>query len=178
MESFGYTWVASRHGNDPWMQFQAVDTVRAGAHGKPFWHAEATGGPLWLQPQVINRPLEDGRSSDDKDVRVWSMIDMAAGATGILFTRWRPLLDGPLFGAFGPMGMDGSVTPQAEMASKLARWTNSVPDVWKSRPVKGDVGIVFVQESDDFSVVQRGGYVQSAQGAYQAFFDSNIRPIS
>jgi beta-galactosidase len=148
-----------------------------------------------LQPQVLNRPLEDGRSSDDKDVRVWSMIDMTAGATGILFTRWRPLLDGPLFGAFGPMGMDGSVTPQAEMASKLARWTNTHGDVWKSRPVKGDVGIVFVQESDDFSVVQgsgggggRGGgrgaagegggganYVQSAQGAYQAFFDSNIQ---
>jgi beta-galactosidase len=192
VESFGYTWVASRHGNDPWMQFQAVDTVRAGAHGKPFWHAEATGGPLWLQPQVINRPLEDGRSSDDKDVRVWSMIDMTAGATGILFTRWRPLLDGPLFGAFGPMAMDGSVTPQAEMAGKLARWTNSHADIWKSRPVKGDVGIVFVQESDDFSVVQGGGgavpgarraegaggpanYVQSAQGAYQAFFDSNIQ---
>ena len=78
MDSYGYTWVASRHGNDPWMQFQAVDVVRAGSRGKPFWHAEATGGPLWLQPQVINRPLEDGRSSDDKDVRVWSMIDMTA----------------------------------------------------------------------------------------------------
>ena len=58
------------------------------------------------------------------------------------------------------------------------------------------MGIVFVQESDDFSVVQGGGggggrggaegrggrgdggganYVQSAQGAYQAFFDSNIQ---
>ena len=195
VDSYGYTWVASRHGNDPWMQFQAVDVVRAGSRGKPFWHAEATGGPLWLQPQVINRPLEDGRSSDDKDVRVWSLIDMTAGASGILFTRWRPLLHGPLFGAFGPMGMDGSVTPRAEMASQLSHWTNSHPDIWKSRPVKGDVGIVFVQEADDFSVVQGGeggargssgrrsggeggsaNYVQSAQGAYQAFFDSNIQP--
>ena len=157
VDTYGYTWVASRHGNDPWMQFQAVDLVRGAARGKPFWHAEATGGPLWMQPQVINRPLEDGRSSDDKDVRVWSLIDMTAGATGILFTRWRPLLDGPLFGAFGPMGMDGSVTPQAEMAGKLARWTNAHPDIWKSRPVKGDVGIVFVQEADDFNSVQSGG---------------------
>ena len=156
VDTYGYTWVASRHGNDPWMQFQAVDLVRGGSRGKPFWHAEATGGPLWMQPQVINRPLEDGRSSDDKDVRVWSLIDMAAGATGILFTRWRPLLDGPLFGAFGPMGMDGSVTPQAEMAGKLARWTNAHPDIWKSHPVKGDVGIVFVQEADDFNSVQSG----------------------
>jgi beta-galactosidase len=186
VDSYGYTWVASRHTNDPWMQFQAVDLVRGASRGKPFWHAEATGGPLWMQPQVINRPLEDGRISDDKDVRVWSLIDMAAGATGILFTRWRPLLDGPLFGAFGPMGMDGSITPQAEMASKLGRWTNSHADIWKSRPVKGDVGIVFLQEADDFNSVQSGGsggragsaagaYAESVQGAYQAFFDSNIQ---
>jgi beta-galactosidase len=196
VDTYGYTWVASRHGNDPWMQFQAADLVRGASRGKPFWHAEATGGPLWLQPQVLNRPLEDGRSSDDKDVRVWSLIDMTAGATGIFFTRWRPLLDGPLFGAFGPMGMDGSVTPQAEMAGKLARWTNAHPDIWRSHPVKGDIGIVFVQESLDFATVQgsggagRGGaaaggaaagegsnnYTQSVQGAYQAFFDSNIQP--
>jgi beta-galactosidase len=189
VDAYGYTWVASRHANNPWMQFQVVDLVRGAARGKPFWHAEATGGPLWMQPQVLNRPLEDGRSSDDKDVRVWSLIDMAAGAGGILFTRWRPLLDGPLFGAFGPMGMDGSVTPQAEMAGKLAVWTNSHAELWKSHPVKGDVGIVFVQESDDFNAVQsagsaagggRGGpaagaYAQSVQGAYQAFFDSNIQ---
>jgi beta-galactosidase len=192
VDSYGYTWVASRHTNDLWMQFHAVDLVRGASRGKPFWHAEATGGPLWMQPQVLNRPLEDGRSSDDQDVRVWSLIDMAAGATGILFTRWRPLLDGPLFGAFGPMGMDGSVTPRAQMAGRLARWTNSHADIWKSRPVKGDVGIVFVQESEDFNSVQsaiaggggagggRGGsaagaYSQSVQGAYQAFFDSNIQ---
>jgi beta-galactosidase len=188
VDSYGYTWVASRHGNAPWMQFQAVDLVRGAARGKPFWHAEATGGPLWLQPQVLNRPLDDGRSSDEKDVRVWSMIDMTGGATGILFTRWRPLLDGPLFGAFGPMGMDGSVTPRAEMAGKLARWTNAHPALWQSPPVKGDVGIVFVQESLDFASIQGGGggrgaaaaegannYVQAAEGAYQAFFDSNIQ---
>ncbi|HVS51028.1 MAG TPA: alpha-amylase family protein [Opitutaceae bacterium] len=191
VDSYGYTWVASRHGNAPWMQFRAVDWTRAVARGKPFWHAEATGGPLWLQPQVLNRPLEDGRSSDEKDVRVWSLIDMAGGASGIQFTRWRPLLDGPLFGAFGPMGMDGSVTPRAEMAGRLARWANAHPDLWQSHPIQGDVGIVFVQEAADFAAVQGSGsggggrgaaaegggnnYAASLQGAYQAFFDSNIQ---
>ena len=196
VDTYGYTWVASRHsnalaGSSSGMQFQAVDLVRGASRGKPFWHAEATGGPLWLQPQVVNRPLEDGRSSDEKDVRVWGLVDMAGGASGILFTRWRPLLDGPLFGAFGPMGMDGSITPRAEMASKLARWANGHPQIWKSRPVKGDVGIVFVQEADDFNLVQStlaagragtggsamaaGAYGQSVQGAYQAFSDSGIQ---
>lgn len=189
VSTFGLTWVASRHGNAPWMQFQAVDLTRGASQGKPFWHAEATGGPLWLQPQVVNRPLSDGRSSDAKDVRVWSLIDMACGATGIQFTRWRPLMDDPLFGAFGPMGMDGSVTPRAGMAGQLARWTNAHPDIWRSRPVRGDVALIFLQEAADFSEIQglgggggRGaaaagadGYIQSSQGAYQGFFDNNIQ---
>jgi beta-galactosidase len=88
------------------------------------------------------------------------------------------------------MGMDGSVTPRAEMAGTLARWANANPDIWKSQPVKGDVGIVYAQESWDFASVQGTGlggrgagggeggasnYTQSVQGAYQAFFDSNIQ---
>jgi beta-galactosidase len=196
VDSYGFTWVSSRHTVAPWMQYSVVDLVRGASRGKAFWHAEAEGGQLWMQPQVINRPLEDGRSLDAKDVRLWNLVDMSAGTTGVLFTRWRPLLDGPLFGAFGPMGMDGSVTPQAEMGSKLARWTNAHPDIWKSHPVKGDVGIVYVAEANDFNSIQSGGeggagggrrgaapaggsaagaYIQSLQGAYQAFFDSNIQ---
>jgi beta-galactosidase len=179
VDVWGFTWVASRKGSEPWKQFHAVDLVRAGARGKPFWHAEAQAGPLWMQPQVPGRAREDGRITDAKDVRIWNLISMAGGATGILYPRWRPLLDGPLFGAFGAFGMDGSITPRAEMTGQMARWANAHPQVWKSRPVKGDVGIVFVPESEIFSYVQQGNtkyYAESARGAYQAFFDSNIQP--
>ena len=178
VDVWGFTWVASRKGSEPWKQFHAVDLVRAGARGKPFWHAEAQAGPLWMQPQVTGRPREDGRITDEKDVRIWNLISMTGGATGLLYPRWRPLLDGPLFGAFGAFGMDGSVTPRAEMTGRIARWANEHPDVWKSRPAKGDVGIVFVPESQIFNFVQQGStkhYAESARGAYQAFFDSNIQ---
>jgi beta-galactosidase len=178
VDVWGFTWVASRRGSEPWKQFQAVDLVRAGSRGKPFWHAEAQAGPLWMQPQVIGRPREDGRITDDKDVRLWNMISIAGGATGILYPRWRPLLDGPLFGAFGAFGMDGSVTPRAEMAGKVARWANANPDLWKARPVRGEVGIVWVPESQIFNYMQQGStnhYAQSARGAYQGFFDNNIQ---
>ncbi len=178
VDVWGFTWVASRKGSEPWKQFHAVDLVRAGARGKPFWHAEAQAGPLWMQPQVTGRPREDGRITDEKDVRLWNMISIAGGATGILYPRWRPLLDGPLFGAFGGFGMDGSVTPRADMAGQVARWANQQTELWKSRPVKGDVGIVFVPESQIFNFVQQGNtrhYAESARGAYQAFFDSNIQ---
>ena len=74
--------------------------------------------------------------------------------------------------------MDGSVTPRAEMAGKVARWANANPDLWKSRPVRGEVGIVWVPESQIFNYVQQGStdhYAQSARGAYQGFFDNNIQ---
>jgi beta-galactosidase len=178
VDTWGFTFVASRKGDEPWKQFQAVDLVRGGSRGKPFWHAEAEAGPLWMQPQVIGRPREDGRIPDENDVRLWNMVSCAGGATGILYPRWRPLLDGPLFGAFGAFGMDGSVTPRAEMAGKFARWANSHPDLWASPPVQGDIGLVFAPESELFNYVQQGStnfYAQSIRGAYQAFFDSNIQ---
>jgi beta-galactosidase len=178
VDTWGFTFVASRKGDEPWKQYQAVDLVRGGSRGKPFWHAEAEGGPLWMQPQVIHRPRDDGRIPDETDVRLWNLVSCAGGVTGILYPRLRPLLDGPLFGAFGPFGMDGSITPRAEMAGKFARWANAHPDVWKSPPVKGDIGLVFAPESEMFNYVQQGDtdfYAQSIKGAYQAFFDSNIQ---
>jgi beta-galactosidase len=179
VDVWGLTWIAARKGDEPWKQFQAIDLVRAGARGKPFWHAEAEGGPLWMQPQVIGRTKEDGRIPDAEDVRIWNLVSCAAGTKGILYCRWRPLLDGPLFGAFGPFAMDGSMTPRSEMAGRIAQWTNAHPNLWKSNPVKGDVGIVFVPEAEIFNYVQQQStafYAQSMRGAYQAFFDSNIQP--
>jgi len=150
-----------------------VDLARAGARGKPFWHAEAQAGPLWMQPQVINRPREDGRITDEKDVRLWNLISCAGGATDILHPRRRPLLDGPLFGAFGAFGMDGSVTPRAEMAGKVARWANEHPEIWKARPVQGDIGLLFVPESELFNYVQ-----QATRIFMRSRFAAHTRPSS
>lgn len=178
VDIYGLTWIAARKGSEPWKQFHAMDLVRCGSRGKPFWHAEAEGGPLWMQPQVIGRTREDGRIPEPEDVRIWNLITCASGGKGLLYCRWRPLLDGPLFGAFGPFGMDGSVEPQAEMAGKVAHWTNQHGEIWKSNPVKGEVGLLFVPESEIFNYVQQketGFYNQSICGAYQAFFDSNIQ---
>jgi beta-galactosidase len=100
-----------------------------------------------MQPQVIGRPREDGRIQDENDVRLWNLVSGSGGATGILYPRWRPQLDGPLFGAFGAYAMDGSVTPRAEMAGKFARWANAYLDIWASHPVQGDIGLVFIPES-------------------------------
>ncbi|MBM3190759.1 MAG: beta-galactosidase, partial [Chloroflexi bacterium] len=90
------------------------------------------------------------------------------------------LLDGPLFGAFGPYGMDGSRTPRSEMVRHIARWV-AAPEqerLWQSRPVRGEVGIVYAPETQLFTYAQQGEatfYAESMQGAYQGFFDGNIQ---
>src|SRR4029079_9394996 len=178
VDSYGFTWVNARKGNESWKQYHAVDLVRAASRGKRFWHSEMQGGPLWMASEVTGRPIEDARKPDEKDLRVWNMVSLSGGATGVLYLRYRPLLDGPLFGAFGPFAMDGSSTSRSDMAGKFAKWTNGHPDLWKSPPVKGDIAIVFVPESERFNFAQQGNtsnYAASARGAYEAFFDSNIQ---
>jgi beta-galactosidase len=182
VELYGYTFVPTRKGSAPYKSFCAGDITRAGARGKTFWHAEAQGGPLWLQPQLTGRPLSDGRVTLPEDIRLWNFISMACGARGILFPRWRPLLDGPLFGAFGPYGMDGKETPRSRVASQIAKWANAPEQapLIASRPVKGDLGIVVLPESQAASKLlsafgAEDQYFSVARGAYQGFFDNHIQ---
>ena len=182
VEVYGFTWAPSRQGAAFWKAWKAVDLTRSGARGKTFWHAEAQGGPLWLQPQVIGRPPEDGRITSADDLRLWNLISFAGGARGILFPRWRPLLDGPLFGAFGPYAMDGSRTDRSRAASEMAVWANDPRQarLMESRPIRGQIGIVVVRESQVLSYLlsQDGrydSYADAVHGAYRGFLDNNLQ---
>ncbi|MFE0757457.1 beta-galactosidase [Inquilinus sp. NPDC058860] len=182
VEIYGMTWVPARKGNQPWRNFYGADLTRAASRGKPFWHAERQGGPLWLQPQVLGRDKEDGRVAEPEDVRLWTMTSFAAGATGVLNLRWRPLLDGPLFGAFGSYAMDGSRTPRSDMASAIARWANAPEQtgLFAARPVKGDIGLLVIPEAQawDHLLNHRhcpDTYAEAMWGAYRGFFDNGIQ---
>jgi beta-galactosidase len=180
VESYGVTWGSSRHGDEPWKQMQAFDLIRASSRGKPFWHTETYAGPLWMAPQVLNKPRNEGRIASPEDIRYWDMVSFMAGATGMFYLRWRPLLDGPLFGAFGAYGMDGSRTPRSEMVSKVGKWATAPEQsrLWSSRPVRGEIGIVVVPETQIFIYAQQNStdfYTRSTQGAYQGFWENNIQ---
>jgi beta-galactosidase len=182
VEAFGYTWGSSRHGDEPWKQFHAVDLVRSAARGKPFWHAEAYSEPLWMANNVLDKPRNEGRVASPEDIRFWDLTSFMLGARGLLYLRWRPLLDGPLFGAFGAYGMDGSRTPRSEMVSKMARWVKAPEQkpLWQSRPVKGDIGIVYVPETQIFTYAQQSKsdfYAQSMQAPIKVFLITISRLI-
>jgi beta-galactosidase len=180
VEIYGVTWGSSRHGDEPWKQMQAFDLIRAGSRGKPFWHTETYAGPLWMQRQVLNKPRDEGRIASVEDIRYWDLVSYMAGATGMFYLRWRPLLDGPLFGAFGAYGMDGSRTPRSEMVSKVGKWATAPEQekLWASRPVRGEVGIVVVPETQLFIYAQQNStefYTNSTQGVYRGFWENNIQ---
>lgn len=180
VELYGFTWAPSRQGDKAYQPLHAVDLTRAASRGKPFWHAEAQGGPLWLQPQVVDRPFDDGRVTQPDDLRIWNMTSFAGGARGLMYPRWRPLLDGPLFGAFGPYAMDGSRTERSEMAAKIAKWSAAPAqaDLWRSAPVRGEVGLLYVPETQVVDYLLQGemtSYTAAMRGAYQGFFDNNIQ---
>jgi beta-galactosidase len=182
VELYGLTWVPSRRGFKPWQNFFGPDLTRAAARGKPWWHAERPGGPLWLQPQVLGHDKEDGRVMDPEDIRTLTMTSFAAGATGVLNLRYRPLLDGPLFGAFGSYGMDGSRTPRSDMASDIGKWANSAEQkpLFAAKPVKGDIAILVIPEAQAWDYLLNHNhkpetYREAMWGAYRGFFDNDIQ---
>jgi beta-galactosidase len=180
VESYGLTWGSSRHGDEQWKQPQAMDLIRNASRGKPFWHAEAYGGPLWLASNVIGKPRDEGRICYPEDIRYWNLTSYMHGAVGTLFLRWRPLLDGVLFGAFGPYGMDGGRTDRSDMSTSIAKWAQAPEqkNLWKSRPVKGEVGIIFVPESQIFTYAQQHKttmFSDCYEGAYRGFYDNNVQ---
>lgn len=183
VEVYGLTFVQSRKGNEAYKQWAALDLTRSGSRGKNFWHAESQGGPLWYQPQVTGRSREDGRITEPEDIRQWNLTSLAGGARGILCPRWRPLLDGPLFGAFGVYGMDGKPTPRSEMASKLAKWANSPEqaELLAASPVQGEIGIVIVPETQTGTLLlsqfgAKDSYAAAVTGAYRGFVDLGFQP--
>lgn len=66
------------------------------------------------------------------------------------------------------------------MASSVAKWVSASEqtDLWRSSPVQGTVGVLYVPETQMFLYAQQGNtdyYAQSMQGVYQGFHDLNVQ---
>ncbi|WP_165452388.1 beta-galactosidase [Paenibacillus thalictri] len=177
VDIFGYTyWYANNCS-----LFLAGDIIRSASKGKTFWRAEAIGNSTWEKrraEQPHNKEKDD--MSEPENIRLDCLISLATGARAYLNPRWRPLLDGPLFGAYGWYGMDGSRTERSEMASSLAKWSLApeTAPLWKAAPVQGELAILLIEDCQAFCYATYGStdyYSDCLQGAYEAFLDSNIQ---
>ena len=160
-----------------WLHWCIADITRAGSGDKPFWCAEMASGYSW---GARGRKMDEGRMATANDIRLFSMTSFAAGTTGILSPRWRPLLNGHHVGNFGFYDMDGSPTDRSRMAGEVAKWANhkDQAELWKARPVRGDMGIIVVPESQIQDYLKEGNtnfYYRAINGVYQACLDNNIQ---
>ncbi len=169
-EVFGYThYFGNGHS-----ALLSGDLIRGASHGKPFWRAEAIGGPQWFRRKIGEpRPVMD-ELDDPVAIRLDALITMATGATAYMNPRWRSLLDGPLFNAFGWYADDGSRTAKSVEIKQLAAWA-AQPDVaplWKMKPARGDVAIVLVDEAQDWCYAMQGdtaAYAGCVRGLHRGF---------
>jgi len=177
VDIFGYTyWYANNcH------PLLAGDMIRSASKGKEFWRAEAIGDSDWEGRRASNAPeLQKDEMNDPLNIRLDSMISFATGSRGFVNPRWRPLLDGPLFGAYGWYGMDGSRTDRSDMVASLAGWANRPENgrLWKSQPVRGETAILLLEEAQAYCYASYGDtdyYSLSLQGAYEAFMNANVQ---
>jgi beta-galactosidase len=117
---------------------------------------------------------------DPANVRLDCLISLVAGARAYQNPRWRPLLDGPLFGAYGWYGMDGSRTPRSAEMVNIIRWAGEAGrrGLWRSKPVTGPVAILILEESQANCYARHGTtdfYSACVKGAWQAFRDAGIQ---
>lgn len=134
------------------------DLIRGASQGRPFWRAEAIGGPQWMRRKIGEPKPAMDELDDPAAIRLDALITMVTGATAYMNPRWRSLLDGPLFGAFGWYADDGSRTAKSAEIKQLAAWA-AQPDVapiWKMKPASGDVALVLVDEAQDWCYAMQG----------------------
>ncbi len=153
-EVFGYTHYFG-NGHPPLL---SGDLIRSASQGKPFWRAEAVGGPQWSRRKPSEPRPNMSELDDPAAIRIDALISMACGASSYMNPRWRSLLDGPLFNAFGWYADDGSRTAKSEEIKRLAEWCASpdVQPIWKMKPSIGDVALVLIDESQDWCYGMQG----------------------
>jgi beta-galactosidase len=161
-----------------WQHWCKMDITRSASEGKPFWAAEVPAGASW---RMKGRTMENGRVVPPSDVRFYTLMNLAGGARGIFSPRWRPLQDGPVAGCFAFYDMDGSPTPNSEVAAEMARWCNAPEqaDLMVARPIQGDIGILVVPESQIHCYAKNDSveyYYKTISGVYQGFLFNNIQP--
>jgi beta-galactosidase len=177
VDIFGYTfWYANKCNT-----VMGGDIIRSASEGKEFWRAEALGDSDWNQRSDETEHIaEKDFMSFPENIRLDAMMSLVTGATGFLNPRYRGLLDGDLFHAFGWYAPDGTRTDRSAVSAEVGKWCNAAAnrELWKAKPVKGDIALLLLEDSQAlcYAVHKKTNlYADCLCGAYDAFIDSSIQ---
>jgi beta-galactosidase len=113
------------------------------------------------------------------EIRLDALTSLASGAKAYINPRWRPLLDGPLFGAFGWYDDEGMPTERSREISMLSAWCRDpgLAGLWSAAPVRGEVGVLLLEEAqaDAYCRCQTGEHFENAfRGSWEAWSDAGF----
>lgn len=174
---YGYTlWYANNC-----TSLMGGDMLRSACGDKEFWRAEAIGDGTWeyRSEHYEYEPRKD-EMHNPENIRIDAMESIVAGASAFVNPRYRGLFDGSLYHAYGWYAPNGERTNRSEEVARLASWCHSdkVKELWSAKPVRGQVGLLLLEDSQYFSYAmykETDIYASSLRGVHQAFVDSGIQ---
>ncbi len=160
-------------GQHPSEHMRSVDLVRSASMlaGKEFWQSELGGG------QTVNG-LYRSAMPRGEDIAFWNWTAFMGGAKGLLYWQWRPELLGLESPGYGLTRSDGSITDRAEAAGWFARFLNQHQELADAEPVRGEMAILVLNESQILTFAANGNaapYAESIFGIYRALWDANLQ---
>ena len=158
---------------DEYMLYR-LDTTRVDAGGKRFWQSELKGG----QNTSGNAHCALKRSPVVKEctMSAWNWSVLMSGAKGLMYWQYRPEQLGPESPGNGLTDLAGRETERLKRAAWFAEFTNRHEFIQYTVPVKGEIGVLKLQEAEKFCYLlddKTGWYEKAIQGVYRAFSSFN-----
>lgn len=163
---------------DPVKHFMGVDVTRSSARGKTIWQVELQGGHVQSGESTAPGGIRRSRIPTLGDYRVWNWTSLMCGCKGLMYWQWRPELLGPESPGFGLCNLNGSPTERTKQAAWFAKFIKDHVELESAKPIKGDLAIAILNESQLFCFIAEGNtdfYAQSLAGIYRALWEINVQ---
>ncbi len=146
------------------------DLTRSQARGKPFWLTELQGGHT-------NQGLQRSPTMRPRDIRLWTWLAVACGATGVLYWTYHAEATGREASGYGLVDRAGRDTARAEEATRTGRVMRAHEAIISAHRPRAPVAVLFDDETAllDFAMEGNEDQVTSAhQGYYQALWEADV----
>jgi beta-galactosidase len=163
----------------PWsyqMLAAGLDFTRSAGHssGKGFWIGELQAGQ-----GVTGMRIAEPVDSHDEEFWMWKVL--SHGAREIAVYAWYPMSSGYESNGYGLINLDGTLTPRARAAGKVAQEiAQNSGDLLASEPARAQVAVLFNRLSymvggSEPSLSKLGNATRdSLEGVHRAFFEQQI----
>jgi beta-galactosidase len=146
------------------------DLTRSQARGKPFWLAELQGGHT-------NDGLRRSPTMRPRDIRLWSWLAAASGATGVVFWTYHAEATGREASGYGLVDRAGRDTARSDEATRTGRIMRAHATIISAHAPTAPVAVLFDYDTALLAFAMDGDEDQvtsSQQGYYQALWETDV----